>query len=115
LPEVAEHYVHRIGRTGRAGNEGLAVSLVAPDERPLLKQIERLLGAAVEIRRPDGYVPAAQPRRDDQRPQGGSPQAANGQARHAHRGQRPEQGRRHGGRNHRHGGRSSQRAQRRGR
>ena len=29
LPEVAEHYVHRIGRTGRAGNEGLAVSLVA--------------------------------------------------------------------------------------
>ncbi len=46
LPEVAEHYVHRIGRTGRAGNEGLAVSLVAHDERPLLKAIERLLGYA---------------------------------------------------------------------
>ena len=43
LPEVSEHYVHRIGRTGRAGNEGLAISLVAHDERPLLKQIERLL------------------------------------------------------------------------
>ena len=59
LPEVAEHYVHRIGRTGRAGNEGLAVSLVGRDERPLLKQIERLLGYAVAIRQPDGYVPPA--------------------------------------------------------
>ena len=50
LPEVAEHYVHRIGRTGRAGNEGLAVSLVAQDERPLLKAIERLLGYALPMR-----------------------------------------------------------------
>src|SRR5688572_28821385 len=46
LPEVPEHYVHRIGRTGRAGNEGIAISLVAHDERPLLKQVERLLGLA---------------------------------------------------------------------
>jgi ATP-dependent RNA helicase RhlE len=56
LPDVAEHYVHRIGRTGRAGNDGLAVSLVAPDERPLLKPLERLLGRPLEIRSLDGYA-----------------------------------------------------------
>lgn len=43
LPNVAEDYVHRIGRTGRAGNEGEAVSLVCVDELKLLKAIERLL------------------------------------------------------------------------
>jgi len=42
LPDVAESYVHRIGRTARAGKAGVAISLVAPDERPLLLQIERL-------------------------------------------------------------------------
>jgi len=118
LPEVAEHYVHRIGRTGRAGNEGLAVSLVAPDERPLLKAIERLLGAQVEVRRPDGYVPSAAPRRDEHRPQQNSQPTNGGQQRHAHRGQnsRQDQGRRHGGgRNHRHGSRGAQGQQRRGR
>jgi len=47
LPFVAEDYVHRIGRTARAGNSGVAVSLVAPDEDPLLRDIERLLGAKV--------------------------------------------------------------------
>jgi ATP-dependent RNA helicase RhlE len=43
LPNVAEDYVHRIGRTGRAGNEGQAVSLVCVDEHKLLGDIERLL------------------------------------------------------------------------
>ncbi len=43
LPNVPEDYVHRIGRTGRASNEGLAVSLVSPDEKGLLRDIERLL------------------------------------------------------------------------
>jgi ATP-dependent RNA helicase RhlE len=43
LPNVAEDYVHRIGRTGRAGNEGEAVSLVCVDEHKLLGDIERLL------------------------------------------------------------------------
>ena len=42
LPNVAEDYVHRIGRTGRAGNEGEALSLVCVDELKLLKDIERL-------------------------------------------------------------------------
>jgi ATP-dependent RNA helicase RhlE len=43
LPNVPEDYVHRIGRTGRAGNEGQAVSLVCIDEHKLLRDIERLL------------------------------------------------------------------------
>ncbi|MDR3673742.1 MAG: DEAD/DEAH box helicase [Holophaga sp.] len=43
LPQVAEDYVHRIGRTGRAGTEGMALSLVCVDEAKLLKDIERLL------------------------------------------------------------------------
>ena len=43
LPNVPEDYVHRIGRTARAGGSGSAVSLVSPDEAPLLKDIERLL------------------------------------------------------------------------
>ena len=43
LPNVAEDYIHRIGRTGRAGNEGEAMSLVCVDEMKLLKDIERLV------------------------------------------------------------------------
>ncbi len=44
LPNVPEQYVHRIGRTARAGADGLAISFVAPDERAYLKDIERLTG-----------------------------------------------------------------------
>jgi ATP-dependent RNA helicase RhlE len=43
LPNVAEDYVHRIGRTGRAGNEGEAISLVCVDEHAFLRDIERLI------------------------------------------------------------------------
>ncbi|HQY28563.1 MAG TPA: DEAD/DEAH box helicase [Burkholderiaceae bacterium] len=43
LPNVPEDYVHRIGRTGRAGAEGEAVSLVSPDENGFLRDIERLI------------------------------------------------------------------------
>jgi ATP-dependent RNA helicase RhlE len=43
LPNVPEDYVHRIGRTARAGGAGNAVSLVSPDEAPLLRDIERML------------------------------------------------------------------------
>jgi len=47
LPNVAEDYVHRIGRTGRAGNEGEAVSLVCIDEHALLKGIEKLINRKI--------------------------------------------------------------------
>jgi len=48
LPNVPEDYVHRIGRTGRAGSTGVALSLVAAEERGLLKDIERLLGRPIQ-------------------------------------------------------------------
>ncbi len=44
MPNVPEQYVHRIGRTARAGADGVAVSFVAPDEKPYLRDIERLTG-----------------------------------------------------------------------
>ena len=44
LPNVAEQYVHRIGRTARAGADGVALSMVAPDEKAYLRDIERLTG-----------------------------------------------------------------------
>jgi ATP-dependent RNA helicase RhlE len=66
LPNVPEDYVHRIGRTGRAGNEGRAVSLVCSDEYPLLKDIERLLNQTLAKEVIAGYEPTspAQPEAD---------------------------------------------------
>jgi len=57
LPNVAEDYVHRIGRTGRAGNEGQAVSLVCVDEKQLLRGIERLLKREIPKEIISGYEP----------------------------------------------------------
>jgi len=49
LPNVPEDYVHRIGRTARAGGSGAAVSLVAPGEQSLLRAIEQLLGRGIPV------------------------------------------------------------------
>jgi ATP-dependent RNA helicase RhlE len=57
LPNVPEDYVHRIGRTGRAGNEGVAVSLVCVDEEKLLRDIERLLKCELPREVLEGYEP----------------------------------------------------------
>ena len=57
LPNVAEDYVHRIGRTGRAGSEGEAVSLVCVDEHKLLNAIERLLRQDIPKLVLPGYEP----------------------------------------------------------
>jgi ATP-dependent RNA helicase RhlE len=57
LPNVPEDYVHRIGRTGRAGNEGEALSLVCIDELKLLKDIEALLKAEIPKLVIDGFGP----------------------------------------------------------
>ena len=58
LPQVAEDYVHRIGRTGRAGASGEAVSLVSHDEFKLLVEIEKLIGKTVPRVEVDGYTPS---------------------------------------------------------
>jgi len=57
LPMVPSDYLHRIGRTGRAGITGTAVSLVCVDEAPLLRDIERLLGGPIPVRLIDGFEP----------------------------------------------------------
>ena len=57
LPNVPEDYVHRIGRTGRAGKEGQAISLVCVDEHKLLKDIERVLKRDVKKEIISGYEP----------------------------------------------------------
>ncbi|KXS34454.1 MAG: ATP-dependent RNA helicase RhlE [Idiomarina sp. T82-3] len=55
LPQVAEDYVHRIGRTGRAGQVGHAISLVMDEEFRTLKAIEKLIGQPIERRTLDGF------------------------------------------------------------
>ncbi|MEI7951522.1 MAG: helicase-related protein, partial [Synechococcaceae cyanobacterium ELA182] len=57
LPNVAEDYVHRIGRTGRAGLNGHAISLVAAEEHELLRAIERLTGAPLPRSEIAGFEP----------------------------------------------------------
>ncbi|MDP9839001.1 ATP-dependent RNA helicase RhlE [Neorhizobium huautlense] len=57
LPEVPDAYVHRIGRTARAGRDGIAIAFCAPDETMLLRDIEKLMG--IEIATASGERPEA--------------------------------------------------------
>jgi ATP-dependent RNA helicase RhlE len=57
LPLVAEDYIHRIGRTGRAGLDGDAISLLGPDEVPLLHEIEALIGREIPLAVLPGFEP----------------------------------------------------------
>ncbi len=57
LPEVPDAYVHRIGRTARAGRDGIAIAFCAPDETLLLRDIEKLMG--IEIKAASGERPEA--------------------------------------------------------
>ena len=71
LPHVPEDYVHRIGRTARAGSSGHAVSLAAPEERLQLAAIERLVGAAIPRETVAGFgavIDVAPPARQRQSP-----------------------------------------------
>ncbi len=62
LPRQAEDYVHRIGRTGRAGREGVAVSLVAHFEKRQVREIERYTAQAIRVGVIPGLEPKARPR-----------------------------------------------------
>jgi len=57
IPNISEDYVHRIGRTGRAGADGQAISLVSADETTFLKDIEKLIGEKLPIDILDGFEP----------------------------------------------------------
>ena len=90
LPNVPEQYVHRIGRTARAGRAGVAIALCAPDERDYLRDIERLTKVSLarvplpesfrsEVAR-DQELPqdAPRPERTDRRPHGGGGRGGQG-------------------------------------
>jgi ATP-dependent RNA helicase RhlE len=81
IPNVPEDYVHRIGRTGRAGASGQALSLVSHDELPLLKDIERFIKQQIPRLEIEGFKASAPegPEIDDRPPlprrHGGKPNA----------------------------------------
>jgi ATP-dependent RNA helicase RhlE len=85
LPNVPEDYVHRIGRTGRAGATGVAVSLVASDEAGLLRDIEKVLGKRIAHMPVPKFAAAPppqperwQPQQDRRPPSGGAQQRGGG-------------------------------------
>lgn len=57
LPNISEDYVHRIGRTGRAGASGEAISLVSADETTFLRDIEKLVGERIPVTILEGFEP----------------------------------------------------------
>jgi ATP-dependent RNA helicase RhlE len=80
LPNVPEDYVHRIGRTARAGSTGQAISLVSPDEASYLRDIVKLLGRDIPALPLPAFAvteaaPAPQQQRQADRPQPARPQA----------------------------------------
>ena len=86
LPMVAEDYVHRIGRTGRNGAEGEALSLVAPEEGGLLRDIQRMLKSEITMETVAGFEPS-QPLQMNAKPaQGRGGQRPGGQRKPAGRG-----------------------------
>lgn len=55
LPQIAEDYIHRIGRTGRAGSKGCAISLISQDDTKKLGVIERLLKTDIQVQEVEGF------------------------------------------------------------
>ena len=99
LPETPETYVHRIGRTARAGAEGIAISFCAGDERGLLRQIERLIKMAIAVEPPiKGFEPTevAEDAPSPARRNGGGGRSRGPQGPGKRPGKRPGGGRRHG-------------------
>jgi ATP-dependent RNA helicase RhlE len=78
LPNVPENYVHRIGRTARAGADGAAIALCAPDEMGELRDIERAMKATIPVASgaPWAMAPGAKPQ--GRRPSGARPQRQGG-------------------------------------
>jgi ATP-dependent RNA helicase RhlE len=79
LPHVPEDYIHRIGRTGRAGASGEAISFVAPEEEKYLAEIERLLKKKVPIETAEGFDADAASRGRERAPRATSSRSAHGE------------------------------------
>ncbi|MGV6803697.1 MAG: DEAD/DEAH box helicase [Ruegeria sp.] len=92
LPDVPDNYVHRIGRTARAGREGEAIAFCAPDEFDLLRQIEKLMKIEVPVASgvaPEVAEPRKPARRQGNRRRGPKPHGTNGSPKPANRKRRP--------------------------
>ncbi|HXV40917.1 MAG TPA: DEAD/DEAH box helicase [Steroidobacteraceae bacterium] len=101
MPHVPEDYVHRIGRTARAGNDGHAVSLVCQEEAPLLRDIERTMRQAVPFAPTPAFArtaPAAAPAQRRTTPAASRAPAAPSHRPRSHAAPRSYGGRRRGGR-----------------
>ncbi len=103
LPNVPEDYVHRIGRTGRAGESGIAVSLVSPDEAKQLRDIQKVIGREIPAQTlPAGFsapVEAKAPWEGERKrgPGNGNGDAANRPPRKRRASRRGGEGRAHAG------------------
>ncbi len=95
LPNIPETYVHRIGRTGRAGHSGVAISFCEAEEIPYLKDIEKLTKKTIPVVKDHPYpMTGATPptKAEPQRgPQGGAPRGGQSQQRGQQRGQQSQQ------------------------
>ena len=67
LPYIAEDYIHRIGRTGRAGKSGLAITLMSPGEEYLLEEVEAVLDTRLLQQWLPGYEPDLTKSQDNHR------------------------------------------------
>jgi len=83
LPEVADNYVHRIGRTARAGRTGEAITLCSPEEIPLLRDIEKVMKIQVPVASGEGMLAGFEPPAGAKKPAG---------RKRPHRGGRPSGG-----------------------
>ncbi len=67
IPNIAETYVHRIGRSGRAGEEGIAISLCEPEENDFMRDIEKLINKKIELVRENPYPQTEKPMTDQEK------------------------------------------------
>ncbi|AXT25717.1 DEAD/DEAH box helicase [Ruegeria sp. AD91A] len=97
LPEVPDNYVHRIGRTARAGREGEAIAFCSPEEVDLLRQIQKLMKIEIPVASgsmPEAVQPEKPARRPSNRRRGFKPKPANGEGKPAANKRRRPRGKR---------------------
>lgn len=85
VPEVPETYVHRIGRTGRAGENGLAISIVEPEENASIKAIEKLISRRISLEQEHPFPQTEKPMTAAEKKEWNKEKARRRQAFHANR------------------------------